>query len=70
MNLSEILKDKRIRSYDVECFEEGEDDVYLFFIYDKYISKWENGNTITDEKPFRYISDMLKTKGAIIKKPI
>jgi hypothetical protein len=67
MNLSSILKDKRIRSYDVECFED-EDDVYLFYIDEQYISTWENGNTITDEKPFNYISKMLKTKGAIVKK--
>jgi hypothetical protein len=64
MTLAKILKDKRIVAYDVETFH-GEDDTYLFYICSKYISTWENGNTITDEKPFTYISDMLKTKGAI-----
>ena len=65
MTLIQILKDKRIIGYDVETFH-GEDDTYLFYISSKYISTWENGNTITDEQPFTYISDMLKTKGAII----
>jgi len=64
MTLSKILKDKRIYDYDVETFA-GEDDTYFFYICSKYISTWENGNTITDEYPFTYISDMLKTKGAI-----
>ena len=65
MTLIQILKDKRIIGYDVETFH-GEDDTYLFYISSKYTSTWENGNTITDEEPFTYISDMLKTKGAII----
>ena len=64
MSLAKILKDKRIVSYDVETFE-GEDDTYMFYICSKYISTWEYGNTIADEKPFKYIADMLKTKGAI-----
>ena len=67
MNLSKILKDKRIVDYDVESHY-GEDDTYVFYISSKYISTWENGNTITDEKPFSYIGGMLKTKGAIILK--
>lgn len=67
MNLQQILKDKRINSYSVDTFND-EEDVYFFYIKDEYISTWENGSTITDEKPFKYISDMLKAKNGIIKK--
>jgi hypothetical protein len=67
MSLRKILKDSRIRSYDIECFDD-EQDTYLFFIKDDYVSTWEHGNTVTDEKPFKYILSMLKTKGAIVKK--
>jgi len=66
MNLVKILNDHRVTGYDVETFH-GEDDVYLFYLNSNYISTWDNGNTITDEMPLKYISDMLKTKGAIIK---
>jgi len=67
MNLAKILKDERVCGYDIETFD-GENDTYIFYIHSKYISVWENGNTITDEKPFSYIGSMLKTKGAIILK--
>ena len=67
MTLNKIIQDKRISSFDIESYA-GEPDTYLLFIKENCISTWESGNTITDEKPFKYIGDMLKTKGAIVKR--
>jgi len=67
MTLTKILQDKRISSYDIESYC-GEPDTYFFHIKETYISDWENCNTISDEKPFKYICDMLKTKGGIVKR--
>jgi hypothetical protein len=66
MSLNLILKDKRIRSYDIECFD-GEPDTYFFYITEGYESTWESSGTITDEEPFKYIKSMLKAKNGIIK---
>jgi len=67
MKLKQILKDKRIGSYDIECFGGDVVDTYLFYIENGYISTWDNGGTICDEKPFGYISDLLEAKDGIIK---
>ena len=67
MTLQQILKDKRIESYDIECFGGDEVDTYLFYIENGYVSTWDNGGTICDEDPFEYISDLLNAKDGIIK---